>query len=101
MPISPARLAAFQVLLRVETQSAYAAELLHSESISKLSPQDRNLATQIAMGVLRWQSLLDDELRHFLSGKNDVVKLDAEVRISLCMAVFQLRFLDRVPASAA
>ena len=100
MPISPARVAAFQVLLRVETQSAYAAELLHSENISRLSAQDRNLAMQVVMGVLRWQSRLDDELRQFVSGKNDVAKLDAEVRISLRMAVFQLRSLDRVPMSA-
>jgi 16S rRNA (cytosine967-C5)-methyltransferase len=100
MSIAPARLVAFQVLLRVETQHAYASELLHSEQTSKLSPQDRNLATQIVMGALRWQSRVDAELQPFLSGKNEIGKMDAEVRTTLRMAVFQLRLLERVPASA-
>src|ERR1044072_6566197 len=100
MPIAPARLSAFQVLLRVETQDAFASELLHSEQIAKLSPQDRNLTTQIVMGTLRWQARLDSQLRPFLTGRNYTGTLDAEVRSALRMAVFQLRFLDRVPASA-
>lgn len=101
MAISPARIAAFAVLLRVETQDAYAAELLHSESISRLDPRDRNLAMQIVMGTLRWQSRLDAELSQFASGKNEMSRLDAEVRTALRMAAFQLRHLDRIPVSAA
>src|SRR4051812_32943710 len=101
MAISPARTAAFTVLLRVETQDAYAAELLHSESVSRLDPRDRNLAMQIVMGTLRWQSRLDAELSQFTSGKNEISRLDAEVRTALRMAAFQLRHLDRVPVSAA
>ena len=33
MPISPARSAAFDILLRVDRQNAYASELLHSERL--------------------------------------------------------------------
>ena len=58
MAISPARVAAYQILMRVETQGAYASELLHSEQTSKLSALDRNLAMQIVMGALRWLSSL-------------------------------------------
>ncbi len=101
MSISPSRIAAFDVLLRVEEESAYAAELLHTDKITKLDARDRNLAMQIVMGTLRWQSKLDAELSPFLSGKNNVSKLDAEVRIALRMAAFQLRRLDRIPANAA
>ena len=90
-----------EVLLRVEAEDAYAAELLHSEKISSLDARDRNLAMQIVMGALRWQSRLDDELRPFVTSKNAMAKLDAEVRIALRMAAFQLRFLDRIPVSAA
>ena len=59
MPVSPARAAAFDILLRVDQQNAYAGELLHSPRVDKLSSSDRALATEIVMGVLRWQSQLD------------------------------------------
>jgi 16S rRNA (cytosine967-C5)-methyltransferase len=97
MPSSPARIAAFDILLRVETENAYAVELLHTDRVSRLSSPDRNLAMQLVMGVLRWQSRLDSAIAEFTAGK----KLDAEVRIALRLAVFQLRFLERIPESAA
>lgn len=99
MPISPARTTAFDILLRVEREQAYAADLLHSAQYEKLSSADHGLATEIVMGVLRWQSLLDLELARFSSQKLE--KLDTEVLVSLRMAAFQLMFLDRVPARAA
>jgi hypothetical protein len=36
--MSPAREAAFKVLLRVEREAAYAVELLHSSRLDRLSP---------------------------------------------------------------
>jgi 16S rRNA (cytosine967-C5)-methyltransferase len=101
MSASPARIAAFDILLRVETQDAYAVELLHSDKVSRLSTPDRNLAMQLVMGVLRWQSRLDSAISEVVSGKHSVSKLDPEVRISLRLAIFQLRFLERIPESAA
>ncbi|MCU1310022.1 MAG: sun protein [Candidatus Angelobacter sp.] len=101
MSASPARIAAFDILLRVETQEAYAVELLHSEKVSRLSVADRNLAMQLVMGVLRWQSRLNSAIAEIATGKNSVSKLDPEVRIALRLAVFQLRFLERIPESAA
>jgi 16S rRNA (cytosine967-C5)-methyltransferase len=99
MPISPARVAAFEILLRVERENAYASELLHSARYSKLSPADHGLAMEVVMGVLRWRSLLDAEIARFSSQKID--KLDPEVLTALRMATFQIAFLDRVPARAA
>jgi 16S rRNA (cytosine967-C5)-methyltransferase len=101
MPASPARIAAYEILLRVETQDAYAVELLHSDRVSRLSAPDRNLAMQLVMGVLRWQSRLDSAIGEVATGKNSIAKLDPEVRIALRLAVFQLRFLERIPESAA
>ncbi len=98
MPISPARTAAFDILLQVEKQNAYASELLHSPRYERLSPADHGLATEIVMGVLRWQSSLDSEVSRFSSQK--LGKLDTEVLTSLRMAAFQLLLLDRVPARA-
>lgn len=98
MPVSPSRIAAFDILLQVEREDAYASELLHSARYEKLSPADHGLATEIVMGVLRWQSSLDFELARFSSQKLE--KLDREVLTSLRIAAFQLLLLDRVPARA-
>src|SRR5438067_7301128 len=99
MPISPARVAAFEILLRVERENAYASELLHSARYSKLSPVDHGLTMELVMGVLRWRSLLDSEIARFSSQRLN--KLDLEVLTALRMAAFQIAFLDRVPARAA
>ncbi|MGO9646890.1 MAG: 16S rRNA (cytosine(967)-C(5))-methyltransferase RsmB [Terriglobales bacterium] len=99
MAISPARVAAFNILLRVDQQDAYASELLHASDYAKLSPADHGLATELVMGVLRWRSLLDHRLAQQSSLK--LSKLDPQVLTSLRMAAYQLLYLDRVPQHAA
>jgi 16S rRNA (cytosine967-C5)-methyltransferase len=97
--VSPARLAAFNILLRVERESAYAVELLHSALLDELSSVDRNLVTEIVMGVLRWRSVLDQPLA--LLSFTPFRKLDFEVLTALRMGVYQKQFLSKVPAHAA
>jgi 16S rRNA (cytosine967-C5)-methyltransferase len=97
--ISPARLAAFDILLRVEQEQAYAAELLHSTRLERLSPADRALCTEIVMGVLRWRSRLDADIAQL--SFTPFRKLDLEVLTSLRIGAYQMQFLDRVPARAA
>jgi len=99
MPISPARVAAFEILLRVDQESSYASELLHSSRYKRLSTADHRLATELVMGVLRWRSWLDSQI----SPRSSLMlnKLDPEVLASLRLAAYQLLFLDRVPQSAA
>src|ERR1035437_673228 len=99
MPVSPARAAAFEILLRVEREDSYAAELLHSAPLAKLSSRDHGLATELVMGVLRWQSLLDQRLSAASSQK--IERLVDEVLAALRLGVYQLQFLSRVPARAA
>jgi 16S rRNA (cytosine967-C5)-methyltransferase len=99
MSISPARTAAFDILLRIEQQDAYASELLHSGPHAKLSPADHGLATELVMGVLRWRSLLDSKIGRF--SDKGVGKLDLEVLTALRLAAYQLLFLDRIPERAA
>ncbi len=96
--MTPSRKAAFMILLRVEQESAYAIELLHSSLLDRLSPDDRNLAQEIVMGVLRWQSLLDSSIASYI--KTPLAKLDLEVLIALRMGAYQLAFLDRIPGHA-
>jgi len=99
MPVSPARAAAFDILLRVERESSYAAELLHSTTYDKLLTPDHALATELVMGVLRWRSVLDDTIS--TASSQTLKKLDQEVLIALRLAVYQFRWLDRIPKRAA
>jgi len=99
MAVSAARSVAFDILLRVEQQDAYASELLHSNRLDALSTADRGLCTELVMGVLRWRSLLDDRIA--TTSSKQVAKLDAEVRLALRIAIYQFIFLERVPAHAA
>ena len=99
MSISPARAAAFDILLRIDQQASYASELLHSSQYARLSPADHGLATELVMGVLRWRSRLDQEIGSVSSKKVD--KLDIQVLAALRLGAYQLMFLDRVPGRAA
>jgi 16S rRNA (cytosine967-C5)-methyltransferase len=99
MSLSPARLSAFDILLRTETQEAYASELLNSERMAALSPVDRRLCMEIVMGVLRWRSWLDNLYADLIS--RPLERLDVEVAIALRMGAYQLVFLKRVPGHAA
>jgi 16S rRNA (cytosine967-C5)-methyltransferase len=95
--VSPARLAAFKILRRVE-EGAYASVLLASREES-LKPADRALCHELVMGVLRRQLWLDHLIECYVDRK--ITSLDTAVRIALRLGLYQLRFLTRVPASAA
>jgi 16S rRNA (cytosine967-C5)-methyltransferase len=97
--ISPARQAAFRILLAVERGRDHADDLLRADEVDKLTPVDRHLATALVLGVLRWQLWLDAQIRPLLKRPN--AKLDAEILIALRLGIFQLWFLDRIPAHAA
>jgi 16S rRNA (cytosine967-C5)-methyltransferase len=95
--ISPARLTAFRILQQVET-GAFSSVLLAAEERG-LQPVDRALCHELVLGVVRWQLFLDKIVEHF--SKRRVESLDTAVRIALRLGLYQLRFLTRVPASAA
>jgi 16S rRNA (cytosine967-C5)-methyltransferase len=99
MAITPARAAAFDILLRVEQEDAYGSDLLHAPAYARLPPADHGLATELVMGVLRWRSSLDAILAR--ASSQPLQRLDAEVLTSLRLAAYQLTFLDRVPERAA
>lgn len=99
MPVSPARAAAFDILLRVERESSYASELLHAKTYAQLSTQDHALATELVLGVLRWRSWLDDAIA--TASSQPFARLDLEVLLALRLALYQFRWLDRIPKRAA
>jgi 16S rRNA (cytosine967-C5)-methyltransferase len=99
MSVSPARAAAFDVLLRVERESSYASDLLHARAHERLSTPDHALATELVMGVLRWRSRLDAEIA--TASSQPLSKLDTEILIALRLALYQFLWLDRIPRRAA
>ncbi len=99
MSVSPARALAFRILLQVLKESAYASELLHSQSANSLQEKDLALATELVYGVLRQQSLIDWNLSHHCN--SPLEKLDSEVILALRLGAYQILFLNRVPVRAA
>ncbi len=99
MGVSPSRKIAFDVLRRVEAEGAYASDLLHTALAAHVKPADAALATEITLGALRWQRLLDFLLERHL--KKPISRLDLPVTLALRMGLYQLRFLDKIPARAA
>lgn len=93
--MSPARKLAFQILVLVE-KGAHSSDLLHTRTVS-LDSRDAALATELVQGSIRRRSQLDWLIRHY-SGRD---KFDLEVRIALWLGIYQLRYLDRIPAHAA
>lgn len=95
---SPARRAAFEILRRVEEEGSFAAPLLAGLD-ERLRADDRALCYELVLGTLRRQLWLDKLLEHYAGRSAE--SLDAPVRRALRLGLYQLRFLSRVPASAA
>ena len=96
-PAAPARRAAFEILREVEA-GAFSSIILAAYE-PQLKPADRALCHELVLGVLRWQLWLDKLIEHY--AKRAVESLDLPVRLALRLGLYQLRFLTRVPASAA
>jgi 16S rRNA (cytosine967-C5)-methyltransferase len=96
--ISPARLAAFGILLKIENESAFSSSLLPQYE-ENLETKDRALCHELTLGVLR-RKLLLDKIVESLTKKN-VDKFDLEVLTALRLGVYQLIFLDKIPAYSA
>ncbi len=96
--ISPARHAAFEILRRVEEERSYASALL-SALDERMRDDDRALCHELVLGVLRRQLWLDSALEDFADRR--IEDLDLPVRLALRLGLYQLRFLSRIPPSAA
>ena len=97
--VTPARMAAFEILKLVGEGRGHSDELLHSSRVDALSPEDRNLTTALVLGVLRWQIALDARVRGLLQRPDQ--RVAEPVAIALRMGAFQLLHMDRIPAHAA
>ncbi len=94
--VSPSRLEAAKALSKIE-KGAKVSDVL--ENPRKLKPEDTALMRELVYGVTRQMRLLDYHLGNLC--QSPFSKLPVEVKVSLRMGLYQLMFLDRVPAWAA
>jgi len=96
--VSPARRAAFRVLLRVFENGAYADWALRT-AVAGLDERDRALAQRLAFGAVQRMRTLDHAIE--VLGRRKVHRLDPPVRAALRLGAYQLGFVDGVPRYAA
>ncbi|HEX6026099.1 MAG TPA: 16S rRNA (cytosine(967)-C(5))-methyltransferase RsmB [Solirubrobacter sp.] len=98
--VAPARACAYAVVRRVFEQQAWADRALYGEARRlQLDSRDLALATQLAFGTVQRVATLDHVIATL--AQRPTTKLDAPVLAALRLGVFQLTFLDRIPAHAA
>ncbi len=91
---------ASEILVKVESQKAYADILLdRALRTSGLNERDRALLTELTYGTLRWRGKIDARLCQQLS--RPLRDTDGFVRNLLRVTIYQLLFLDKIPDYAA
>jgi 16S rRNA (cytosine967-C5)-methyltransferase len=97
MSIAPARRAAFDTILRVFEEDAY-ADRAFPAAAAGLDSRDRALAQRLAYGTIQRVRTLDHGIETL--GRRPVRKLDPPVRAALRLGAYQLAFSE-VAAHAA
>ena len=95
------RAIAMHALMQVARRGSFPDVLLdiYFKENPELDSRDRALITELVYGVLRWQGRLDWVIDQQINIRPEKVALP--VRVVLRLAVYQLLFLDRIPAAAA
>ncbi len=90
---------AVKVLDRVIREGAYSNIILSKElNASDLSDQDKGLTTEIVYGTLRRLKTIDMILASLVK---DLSVMDKKVLTILRVAIYQMKFLDKIPPYAA
>jgi 16S rRNA (cytosine967-C5)-methyltransferase len=96
--VSPARRAAYEVLLRVFEQEAYADRAFRTAA-EGLDPRERAFAQRLAYGAVQRVRTLDYAIETL--GRRPARKLDPPVRAALRLGAYQLGYTDTAPHAAA
>lgn len=98
--MSNPRYVAFKALIKIEEEKAYSNLTLDSAlKNAEMSPLDKAFASSVFYGVLEKKITLDYIISRF--SKIKPKKIDLKTLVILRMALYQLAFMDKVPASAA
>ena len=90
---------AVKILNRVLDEGAYSNLILSNElNECDLSDKDKALLTELVYGVLRRKKTLDIIISNFVK---DIKLMDKTILNILRVAIYQMNFLDKVPAYAA
>jgi 16S rRNA (cytosine967-C5)-methyltransferase len=98
MAVSAARSVAYEVLLRVFEQDAYADRVFRTAA-RDLDERERAFAQRLAYGAVQRVRTLDHAIDTL--GKRPVRKLDPPVRAALRLGAYQLGYTDTAPHAAA
>ena len=71
--------------------------LEHAIEQTRLSPADRGLCQELVYGVVRWQTTLDWLVARKTAGRTQ----KATLQYLLCLGLYQIFWLDRIPDHAA
>ncbi|MDQ5821383.1 MAG: SAM-dependent methyltransferase [Actinomycetota bacterium] len=96
--VAPARKAAYEVVLRVFEEDAYADRAFRTAA-AKLDVRDRALAQQLSYGTVQRVRTLDHAIETLARRK--VHRLDAPVRAALRLGAYQLAFMGGIARYAA
>ena len=91
MSVSPARRAAFETVMRVFEDDAY-ADRVFPTAAAQLDQRDRALAQRLAFGTVQRVRTLDHGIEAL--GRRPVAKLDPPVRAALRLGAYQLAFSE-------
>jgi 16S rRNA (cytosine967-C5)-methyltransferase len=92
-----ARSKIIDILTRIDTRQSYTDKLLERE-IGHFNDEDKALITEVVNGVLRWRYRLDWYLNQLYVGEYE--DLIPDVKNNLRSSIYQLIYLDRIPAYA-
>lgn len=94
------RTSAFRILRRVEEEGAWADRAVHAEARRvRLDAREQALCTALVYGTVQRQATLD-WLIEGLAGRPPA-RLDAPTLTALRLGLFQIAFMERIPAHAA
>ncbi len=100
LPVINSRQLAFNALQEIEYNQAYTDialdRVLHNQ---KISPRDRSLVCQLVYGVVRHKRSLNALIDNL--GKKKAQQQPPKLRIILYLGLYQLRYLNQIPDSAA
>ena len=98
--IDPVRELAMQVLMHVHMDGAYAnVALVRAMRAAKLPDRDRRFLTELVYGTVKAGDTIDYIVAKYL--KNAKARIDPPIRALLRLGIYQIFFMDKVPASAA
>ena len=95
--VSPARRAAYETVLRVFEQDAYADRAFRTAA-AELDQRDRGLAQRLAYGTVQRVRTLDHAIDEL--GRRPVRKLDPPVRAALRLGAYELGYLETAQHAA-